>query len=287
MSTPRSKAPVVAGLDSSANSLRALDWAVRECGVRHAPLRLVSVAAFRAQREALGRVLTTAEERCHELDPEVAVLSAEVLSGEPADALVASSAEAQLVVVGSRGMGGFRGLVLGSVSTVLASRASCPVAVVRGRELDEITLRHAPVVVGIAGGAPDEATLEFALRAASERGVDLVAVHTWRASETEHAEMVISPLLDWNQMQEREQRTLAEGLAGSRENYPDVSIEQVVHRDHPVTALTTAGNSAQLIVVGSRGRTRFPALHLGSVTNGVLHHATCPVVVVRAENDHV
>lgn len=284
MGSPVSNRPVVVGLDSSEQAIRALDWAVQECRARGAALRIVAVVSYRVQREALQRLVEMAVARVRDLAPELPV-SSELRSGDPDEELVHASGEARLMVLGSRGMGGFQGLLLGSVSTVVAAQAYCPVAVVRGRALDEITLRHAPVVVGLAGGPPDEPTLEFALEAAMARGVDLVAVHTWRASEADHAETVISPLLDWNNMQEREQRMLAEILAGKRERYPDVSVEQVVHRDHPVSALTAAGESAQLIVVGSRRRTKFPALRLGSVTNGVLHHAPCPVVVVRAE-DH-
>jgi len=192
--------------------------------------------------------------------------------------LLAESTRAELVVLGDRGLGGFAGLLIGSVAVALAAHAACPVVVVRGAEPDRTTSRPEPVVVGVDGSPAGEAAVAFAFEAAALRGVPLVAVHTWRDLLVD---ATMAPLVDWDAVEADEREVLAERLAGWGEKYPDVEVRRLVTRDRPAHALVQESGRAQLVVVGSRGRGGIAGMLLGSVSQALLHHSACPVVVTR------
>jgi nucleotide-binding universal stress UspA family protein len=150
---------------------------------------------------------------------------------------------------------------------------------VRGAELDEQAGRSRPVVVGVDEATGSEAAVGFAFEAAAARGVPLVAVHAYAA-------LVNAPtlgrLIDWNVIAEDEQQRLAGHLAGWIEKCPEVPVEQVPVVDRPVHQLLALSETAQLVVVGSRGRGQLTGLLLGSVSNALMHKAACPVAVARA-----
>lgn len=123
-----------------------------------------------------------------------------------------------------------------------------------------------------------EAALAFALDAASARGVPLIAVHTWSDLV---ANPQIAPLVDWDAVEADEQAVLAEQLAGWGEKYPDVRVHRRVIRDRAAHALVEESRRAQLVVVGSRGRSAAAGLLLGSVSRAVLHRSYCSVAIVR------
>ena len=136
--------PIVVGVDGSTRSRAALDWAVHEAALRHSPLRILhanllrdeALALFEEEDEFEREVLEAAVERARRAEPKVTVVGQAV--GPPADdALVAASSGAQLLVVGSRGLGTVRGFVLGSVSQACVNRAHCPVVVVGDSSPDE------------------------------------------------------------------------------------------------------------------------------------------------------
>ncbi|MFC7615699.1 universal stress protein [Actinokineospora soli] len=164
--------------------------------------------------------------------------------------------DACLVVLGSRGLGGFGGLLLGSTAVQVAAHARCPVVVVRGE-------RSGDVVVGVDGSAHSVEAIAFAFGEAQRLGAGVVAV-TAGSQEDEAA------------------RALAESVAGWAERYPDVPVRRSVVRGHAARALVDAAADAALLVVGSRGAGGFRGMLLGSVSQGVLHHATCPVAIVRS-----
>jgi nucleotide-binding universal stress UspA family protein len=192
------------------------------------------------------------------------------------DALRDLSAEAALVVLGSRGAGGVPGLLVGSTATGLVHHAQCPVIVLP--EDDGDAPARGPVVVGVEGHPDDEDVLAFAVAEAAARGTDLVAVHAWRDVVLEAAAGGFGPYVDWTGVEAEEQRLLAESVAGWRDKEPDVRIVERVLRDRAATGLLDAGATAGLLVVGHRHR---PAVaRLGSTTNGVLHRTRCPLAVV-------
>jgi nucleotide-binding universal stress UspA family protein len=141
---------IVVGVDGSDNAVDALDWAAREAQYRHEELRVVSAWIYPSTmgyaiavdleqfEKAAQDVADTAVARVRTTAPDV-VVTADVCEGQPPLVLVAASAGADLLVVGTRGLGGFRGLVLGSVSQHCVHHAHCPVVVVRPSEAPAAT----------------------------------------------------------------------------------------------------------------------------------------------------
>jgi nucleotide-binding universal stress UspA family protein len=189
-------------------------------------------------------------------------------------ALVEGSKDAEMVVAGTRGHGTVKRMLLGSVSTGLLNHARCPVAVISAdTELDR---PGAPVVVGVDGSRASEQALGIAFEEASMRSVDLVALHSWSdRSESLH------PYVNWEGVRPQAEETLSISLAGFGERYPDVTVQREVVFDRPAEHLLERSESAQLLVVGSRGRGGFAGMLLGSVSAAVVQAARTPVIVAR------
>jgi nucleotide-binding universal stress UspA family protein len=274
--------PIVVAVDGSDPALRAAGWAAAEARRRGRRLRIVHIYEWplRVYGPAIvdGADLLAALETAADFGVDA---ETEVLRGPVVPVLREVSEHAALLVLGSRGLGGFTGLLAGSVSVTLAAHAHCPVVVVRGDEPDP----GGPVVVGVDGSPASEEAVALAFDEAAVRGVDLVAVHAWTDTP-----MPLTPAgghvpeLDWTALAEEAAETLAERLAGWREKYPQVSVRRVVEHDRPAHALLEAATDAGLLVVGSRGRGGFAGLTLGSVSQAVIHHADCPVIVARPVN---
>jgi nucleotide-binding universal stress UspA family protein len=287
--------PIIVGVDGSVSARQAVLWAAREAAHRKAPLRLVHatvaiggytpVALPQEVYDALageGREsLRQATELVRDLTPGVDV-STDLRTGSPAQILVAESRAARMLVLGSRGLGGFTGMLVGSVAVALAAHGHCPIVVVRGEHTTDTGSR--PVVVGIDGSPASEAAIGFAFEQASWLGVLLVALHTW--SDTIPASTLPNVMVDWKSVEEEEQRVLAERLAGWQEKYPDVSVQRVFTPGRPAHSLLVQTREAQLVVVGSRGRGGVKGMLLGSTSQALLHHSACPVAVVRPESAH-
>jgi nucleotide-binding universal stress UspA family protein len=285
---------VVVGFDGSESALTAVRWAAREAVRRRLPLRLVQAFSWPNVRHfgdpGLGFdyhevLLRAAHEQVSAAADAAAApapgveLEQHVATGYPIPMLEDESRHAQLLVLGHRGLGGVTGLLLGSVTAALATHATCPVVVVRGAEsLD--ALARLPVVVGVDGTPNSEAALAFAFDAADARRVPLIAVHTWWES---HADPVLDVVRDWDAIGADEREVLVERLAGWGEKYPDVPVQRIVACDRPARRLLEQAQSAQLVVVGSRGRGTLSCMFLGSVSHALLHHAPCPVGIVRPE----
>lgn len=295
MSDPHDRpGPVLVGVDGSESAADAVRWAAAEAAARGTRLRLVSVftplparhlhdmglsAAYDEQVKATTvEALDTAVKLAGHTAPDVAT-DAEVVTGYPAPILVEESSRAALTVVGSRGLGGFSGLLVGSVAVALAARGHSPVAVVRGEHI-EWAGGDRPVVVGIDGSPTSEKAVAAAFEAAALREAPLNAVHSWLDTVLQPAAMA---MLDRNAVQLEEQAILAERLAGWEQDFPDVEVRRAVVEDQPAHALITASGDAQLVVVGTRGRGGVAGLLLGSVSHALLHHAQCPVLVVPPE----
>ncbi|AWI32942.1 universal stress protein [Streptomyces tirandamycinicus] len=289
--------PVVVGVDGSPSSLDAVSVAAREARLRGCGLKVVHAFLWPAMhvplgssplgpaeggmRDMVGQLVAQAVEHARSAAPEVEVGNA-VVTGEALTVLEAESHTAPLVVVGSRGLGGFGALLLGSTAVHLAAHGRCPVMVVRGRVDDT-----RPILLGADGSPAGEGAVEFAFREAVLRGTGVVALHAWTpwsVAVTPPQDPSMPNALDPVVLAAGEERLLAETLAGRRERYPDVAVEQSAVRGGAREALIEASGSAGLIVVGARGRGGFTGLLLGSVSQALLHHAHCPVVVVRASD---
>ena len=287
--------PVVVGVDGSPSSLAAVDVAAREAGLRGVGLRLVHAFGWPSVhlppggppwspgatglRELVDGTLTEAERRARSAAPHVTVVS-EVAVGEPLMVLEIESRTAPLLVVGSRGLTRFGSLLLGSTAAHLAAHGRCPLLVVRGRP-DQA----GPVLLAVDGSPAARPAVEFAFAEASLRGADLVAQHVWNTQTERVYDGPADPpfvTYDENRLRDEEDRLLAEALSGLQEKYPDVAVERRLVRGNVRGALVEASAEAQLTVVGARGRGGFTDLLLGSVGQAVLHHAHCPVAVIRS-----
>ncbi|WP_405855382.1 universal stress protein [Streptomyces sp. NBC_01515] len=290
--------PVIAAVDGSDDSLRALDWALDTARGRGAPLRVVHVWQYAAawtppgvlvagppdpdEDEVLDQVRTYVEGRADR--PVMEYLR---LQGAPGAVLPELGSAAQLLVLGSRGRGGFASLLLGSNGMAAARDADCPVVVVPrpGREVHgAIPAGPGPrVVVGLHVDSPDEATLSFAFAEAALRGARLqvVAAYAWPPQAWASPGELLPPVIDQDAI-ENETRTLTEALlAPHREHHPDVPTEPYVAPGDAAGHLVAASKDADLVVVGRhRRRLLSPARLLGSVTQAVLLHAASPVAVV-------
>ena len=291
MSTAPSTRPIVVGVDGSAASKVAVDWAVRTAAMRRAPLKLVNVLnppavmAFpevpmppeflKWQEEESREVLDAALATARAAAPDIAI-STEMVSGPSVPTLVEESKDAQMIVVGCRGRGALARGLLGSVSTGLVHHSFCPVAIIHDEDPLMPHPSQAPVVVGLDGSPASEKAVGIAFEEASFRGVDLVAVFAW--SDTGVFEF---PGNDWSTQQSLAEETLSERLAGWQERYPDVLVRRVVVADRPAHQLLEQSESAQLLVVGSHGRGGFAGMLRGSVGTAVVHGARMPVIVAR------
>lgn len=271
MTTPDQ--PVIAAVDGSDNATKAAAWAVAEAARRRARLAIVIVNDDPARAEYAQQAVRKAAAACRARASEVEV-EAEVADGRPIEELLRRSEHAQLVVLGSRGHGGFADALVGGVSLEVATHAACPVVVVR----EGIPTTVGPVVVGVDDSACSKQALEFAYESAARLEAELVVMQTW------HEEGLLAvplPPPDRARVQQEVERSLSEQTARMRERYPRVRTREVAQHGHPVASLTDVARDARLLVVGHRGRGGFDGLFLGSVAAGVLHHARCPVAVVR------
>jgi nucleotide-binding universal stress UspA family protein len=201
----------------------------------------------------------------------------------PARALLEASAGAALLVVGARGLGGFRSLLLGSVSDQAQHHATCPVAVVHAAAgaggPGDAGGEDGPVVVGVDGSAASAAALRWAVEEARRRDARLVALHAWHHAPfdggTGH-----DPATGAEVGAARAGRLLDAALAA--EDTEGVDVRCVVTRSGAAAALLDAAADAAVLVVGARGAGGFAGLRLGSVGQHTARHARCPTVVVPA-----
>jgi nucleotide-binding universal stress UspA family protein len=294
MSPQEEHRPVVVGVDGSERALDAVRWAAGEAQAIGAPLQLIAALGYaadyaRSPRGAGGNFYKfVVEDSQRDLNAAMAVarvvapdleVSQLMRDGHPATVLASESSRAALLVLGHRGRSGLPGLFAGSVAVALAATASCPVVVIRESATGPGSA-HRPVVLGVDGSETDEAAIEFAFGAAARRGAPLVAVHAWLDYVVDSA---YTELVDWDALQGEEEAFLAQRLAGWSAKHPEVAVRRVLVRDRPAYALLDHSAGAQLLVVGSRGRGAVSGTLLGSVSQAVLHHAPCPVVVVRPD----
>jgi nucleotide-binding universal stress UspA family protein len=259
--------PIVAATDGSEESLRAVDWAAREAVLHGAPLRMMGrhdgphvETVTDVLLENRDRALATAAARAAKVSPDLLV-DTDHLAGAPAEAVTESGSGALMLVVGSRGVGAFTALILGSVSRYAATHAPCPVVVVRGE-----TTANGQVAVGIGDLDTNPAALSFAFEEAAVRQASLLAVHAWDTPPVTGAEA----------LQEQLTARLAALLDDWRAKYPNVPVSQDVGWGHPGRALADLSAHADLVVIG-----RHPGPHgPGAVTHAVLSHAHGPVVSV-------
>jgi nucleotide-binding universal stress UspA family protein len=253
---------VVVGFDGSPSSVRALEWAAAEAGLRG--VRLTVCLAWQAEpRVSSAYTDRVTAEACRTL-AEAVVLASEqskgldvaprLLAGPAAAALLRASAGASLLVAGTRGTGNWSWPGVGSVSSELAASASCPLLLVP----DDGFWREGPVVVGVDGGASSERAVGFAFEEAHLRAVPIAAV-CWSAK-----------------------LGAAEGITRLwREKYPDVTFRASPAPAGPAAALHAMADTASLLVIGARGADELPGLLLGKVAGELVYNAAHPIAVIH------
>jgi nucleotide-binding universal stress UspA family protein len=267
--------PIVVGVDGSESAAQAVRWAAKEAELTGSPLSIVHATALdtvyvpanlplprpyhQAVLEIGQQYLAAAATQARAVAPKVDV-GVRLSRASAAPALIDLSSTARLVVVGSRGLGGFTGLLVGSTAVAVAAHGHCPLVVVRGGEPDAA----APIVAGADGSFESDAALALAFQAAELRDVPLVVVHAWH-------EGAIGG--DWQQVADAR-------VAAHRTRHPAVKAHSLIVRHGPARALLDEAAHAQLVVVGSRGRGGFLGLLLGSTSQALIHHSPCPVAVV-------
>ncbi len=296
-------AAVVVGVDGSDHSERAVDWAAVQAHREGRPLVLAHGTGTLGRGPAAGtaylleadpyagRVLHELSVAGHELVEHAAARVSErfpdlsvhtvVRTAHPRQVLLELSRDAELLVVGSRGHGPLRSVLLGSVSVGLAREASCPVVVIRPHNQG---LVRQGVLVGVDGTADSTPVLEFAYRYASTHDLPLTVLYSvWDLIATtgdslgDGVEQASDPGIEDAKIR------LAESVSGFGERYPDVHVRQTVTRGLPTAALTTAAERMDLVVVGRHHRSGLGNVLLGSVAANVVEHASCVVAVVPVE----
>ncbi|MGW4472697.1 universal stress protein [Nonomuraea sp. NPDC004354] len=277
---------IVVGVDGSPEALNAVRWAADEAMRRACPLRIVHVTgvyaydipprevvqAF-ATPEDYGRaVLDDAGALARRRHPDLPIGSV-LGEGVIADVLRQAATEATALVVGSRGYGRFSPARLGSVSAGLAGRSPCPVVIVR----DPPARERGEIVVGFDDHSA--AALRFAFEEAARRGARLRAVHAWQPPTVSPFVLGADPIFEELFAAARHRAVLV--LQRWRDRHPQVRVVEEIVPGGAVAAIRRASASADLVVVGSRGRGLFGSALLGSVSRGVLHESRCPVAVVR------
>ncbi|HEX4812585.1 MAG TPA: universal stress protein [Nonomuraea sp.] len=261
---------IVVGVDGSAPATAAVEWAAADAQRRGLGLRIVHVC----DQPGCAELLEEAAGRARDLTRDVEVTTA-LRAGHVTATLIGESAAADSVVLGSRGRGGFAGMILGSVGMGVAGHAAAPVVIVRRTSV----LEHGRVVAGDDGSEHSEAALDYAVEQARARGVPLHIVYAWQLPVFAPYAAAYMTLIE--DAFDQVTRTAAERLEGCIERNPDVRITGEQTPGHPVNLLIDAGRNADLVVVGSRGLGGFASAVLGSVSHALLHHLTCPVAVVR------
>ncbi|WP_431955552.1 universal stress protein [Nocardia lijiangensis] len=286
---------VLVGVDGSAGSTAAVLWAAQTAARHRAPVHLLHIvdvvadygpgatepltaADYARLTEHGRRLLDAATQRAEKAAAEFGgvEITTELTQAVTTPSLLDHSAGARMIVVGTRERGSLRRALLGSVSSALARRAHCPVAVVREGIALSPEVRSRPVIVGVDGTEVSEPAIGIALAEAAARAVDLVAVHVWTGVELPER-YGAEPATSATEMD----YVLAESLAGWQERFPGVRIHREVVKDRPERLLRERSEQAQLLVVGSRGRGGFAGMVFGSTSQSLVLSADCPLVIAR------
>jgi nucleotide-binding universal stress UspA family protein len=257
-----SLAPIVVGVDGSPHSERAVDWAAREATARGCPLRIVHAFLWPLYNVPLGpvpgepldtglqaaaeRILADATERARRTGPALEI-STDLQVCAPAAALIDASHDAALVVVRHRGLGGFTGLLVGSVGVQTAARAACPAIVMRdgGPTGDPGDPRPAAghVVVGVDGSDTSSVAVEFAFAHAALHRVVAVHVYQLPAFAVSSDPRIAA---DVDGLRDVPTRLLTDALAGCRDKYPEMPVRQKVVHGAPADVLVAESAGATL-----------------------------------------
>ncbi|WP_031506228.1 universal stress protein [Streptomyces megasporus] len=293
---------VTVGVDGSGESLAAADWAAREALRREVPLRLVHVrepdpftppASFadpETREHWARRIPRDAANDLAARHPGLEIVT-DQLTGHAAAVLTDVAKDAELLVIGTRGLGVVAGFLVGSVALSTVARVPCPVVLVRAGTTDEHARKegvgdaadHGPyrdVVLGAELYRPSDELFAFAFDVAARRGAALRVVHGWNPPLVYGIDPVAVDPRMATELAEESARTLRDALRPWRERHPDVEVRAEAVVGRPARLLLEAAKDASLVVVGRRKRRSPVGFRVGPITHAVMQHAPAPVAVV-------
>jgi nucleotide-binding universal stress UspA family protein len=265
-------ASVVVGIDGSKAALHATEWAIDEAIARDVPLRLICVVGLGPEAglspneieldvEYAESVLRQASAAIEATGKDVKVDTA-ILRGAPADVLLAESRAAELVCVGSSGIGAVARRIVGSTATTLATRASCPVAIIRYHPSDRSSYRRW-IAAAVKASTDDEQILLSAMQEARLRHVPVLAIGLWQE------DFGFTPYDELDRLME-----------SWRQRFPDVRVYPVTTRSGLVQYLTEDDEPVAMVVVGADEADRVADI-VGPHSHHIVGHPECSVLVVR------
>ncbi|MFE9559992.1 universal stress protein [Streptomyces sp. NPDC006487] len=281
---------VAVGLDGSAESDAAARWAAGEALLRGVPLEIVHVEEWLehpAHTASTGEItrrwadtlLEDTSGSLHALHPGLEITTRR-LGGLPPEALARAADTASMLVLGSRGLGGMAGFVMGSVASGTVARARHPVVLVRAStDAPADGAADGAVVAGVDARRPCGELLAFAFDEASRRGGRLSVVHAW----TPPPVLGYAPGLDPALLQEMSRAVavaLDDMVAPWCDKYPEVEVDRSTPVGQAAVRVLEASHESALVVIGRRIRASSFGAHIGSVAHAVAHHCALPVAVV-------
>ncbi|EOM74703.1 universal stress protein [Rhodococcus rhodnii] len=285
---------VVAGLDGSDTSVSAAQWAASLADAWDATLLLTyalprdiplyTPAAILAEADFLAELTEDANEILRAAGEAVAARHPDLRietshgPGPAALHLVESAANARMIVLGRTGVGAVQSRLVGTTALHVVGRATCPVTVWAGEDTTGPSTK--PVVVGVDGSETSDRAVRYAFDYADRFGAPLTAVHAWTGAGSVGA-WGTGMFVDWDEVRDEEAALLSQSLSGLSADHPDVRVTEVSTEGNPARTLLDHADGAGLVVVGSHGRGTLLSAVLGSTSQNVLHHAQCPVTVVR------
>ncbi|MFE7763862.1 universal stress protein [Streptomyces sp. NPDC057438] len=287
--------PIVAGIDRGPGHEDLVRFAARDAALRRRPLHIAhalelplpggSISDEEESRSAAKASAQLVEHYQRLACEEVPGLSVggELIMGPAEAGLVERSVDAELIVIGHGGSGGFARLPLGSVSWHVATHAQCPVVVVRQSETAERPDNR--VVVGVDTDDASLQALDLAYLEADLRGARLDVVHCAFDVATSPTGAITAAPVDPALVRSGQRGFIDTELRRRCDRYPGVEVNLRLDHASPGPLLVEASTGACLLVVGSHRRTGVRRFLLGSVSAEVLHTAHCPVAVVPVQHE--
>ena len=286
----------IVGWDGSPGASAALDWALAQARGTHTKVHLLhavlaippgpygEVALDQGVYDDIAQaVLALGIDYAKEHAPDVTVTTERAYRGVTG-ALMDAARPHDVIVLGTRGYGGFMTMIVESSCIQAATHAQVPVVVVHPREKGQPSYASAgPVVIAIDGTDLSKQAMQFGLMMASLLHREAIVIHTWTLPAVEIVPPSFIAADEAAAIASDQQRIASEFLAGWRTEFPDVKVTMRVIQGNTAAVLLEAAKTASLVVTGSRGRGEFRGAFLGSTSNALIHHAGCPVAIVRTE----
>lgn len=278
---------VAVGVDGSPESMAAVEWAASEAKALNTSLRVICAQggwALPRRSEDAPKRLTWAQDqvraaagRAGALYPSGEIVE-DVVSEAPARALLEATAEAEVLAIGSRGLGAFAGFVVGSVGLSVLAHTTRPVVAVRVPERGGTA--SGPVVAAVDLAHETDEVLGFAFQEAALRGVPVRIAHAWSVQSVYAFPSALPDPEVVREAGEHSEQAVEVAVRPWRERYPEVETEDLTQAAAVIPYLLEVSSDAGMIAVGRRTRGHPFPTRIGSVAHAVLHHVHCPVAVV-------